>query len=115
MAPSKLSSSKSTKEKKTDISRILPPISLRPSKNVLVKSKFYNKNLSLSLNSKPNIKLYPQASKGDIIEIIKIKEVFLKLSSNKFLKVHNVINKSDIKDKLLWQPLITMTNDHTSE
>lgn len=99
MAPSKLSSNKSKKEKKTDISRILPLISLRLSKSIFAKSKFYNKNPLLSLNSKPNIKLYSQASKGDISEIIKIKEVFPKLFSNKVLKVHKVINKLDIKDK----------------
>jgi len=95
IAPSKLSSSKLTKEKKIDISRILSLISLRPSKSILAKSKFYNKNPLLSSNSISNIKLYTQVSKGDISKIIKIKEP----SSNKVLEVHKVINKSDIKGK----------------
>ena len=58
MALSKLSSSKSTKEKKVDISRVPSPISSRPSKSILAKSKFYNINSSLLSNSKLYIKLY---------------------------------------------------------
>jgi len=42
IALSKLSSSKSTKGKKADISRIPSPIPPRPSKSILAKYKFYN-------------------------------------------------------------------------
>ena len=101
---------KLTKEKKTDISRILSPIPPRPSKIILAKSKFYNKNLLLSLNFKPNIKSYAQAFKDNISKIIKIREAFPKLSSNKVLKVHRVINKLDIKDK----PKFNMTTKSLS-
>lgn len=99
MASGKLFFCKLTKEKKANISRILPPIPPKPSKSILAKSKFYNKNLLLSLNFKPNIKSYAQVFKDDISKIIKIKEAFPKLSPNKVLKVHGVINKSGIKDK----------------
>jgi len=99
MASGKSFFSKLTKEKKADISRILPSIPPRLSKSILAKSKFYNKNLLLSLNFKPNIKSYAQVFKGDISKIIKIKEAFSKLSLNKVSEVHGVINKSGIKDK----------------
>ena len=99
MASGKSFFSKLTKEKKADISRILSPISPRPSKSILAKYKFYNKNLSFSFSFKPNIKSYAQVFKGDISKIIKIKEVFSKLSPNKVLEVYRVINKSDIKNK----------------
>jgi len=92
-----LSSNKLKKEKKTDISRILSLIYLRPSKSIFAKSKFYNKNPLLSLNSKPNIKLYPQASKGDISEIIKIEEVFPKLFSTKFWKYTKLLTSQILK------------------
>jgi len=53
MALSKLFSGKLIKEKKVDISRILSPISLRSSKSILAKSKFYNKNPILNHMLKP--------------------------------------------------------------
>jgi len=99
MASGKSFFGKLTEEKKADISRILSPIPLKPSKSILAKSKFYNKNLLLSLSFKPNIKSYAQVFQGDISKIIKIKEVFSRLSPNKVLEVHEVINKSDIKNK----------------
>ena len=85
-----------TKAKKADISRIP---SLRPNKSVLAKSKFYNKNSSLLSNSKPYIKSYARAFKENTNKIIKIKKAFLKLSSNKVLEVHDVINKMGNKNK----------------
>ena len=65
----------------------------------------------MSLSSKPNIKLYAQVFKGNISEIIKIKETFPKLSSNKVLEVYKVINKLDIKDKLKFN-IITKSSSH---
>ena len=99
MALNKLSFSKLTKEKKANIFRIPSLIPPRPSKSILAKSKFYNTDLSLLSNSKPYVKSYVQASKRNINDIIKIKEAFLKLSSNKVLEVHNIINKAGNKDK----------------
>jgi len=99
MALNKLSFSKLTKEKKANIFRIPSPIPPRPSKSILAKSKFYNTDLSLLSNSKPYIKSYVQAFKRNINDIIKIKEAFLKLSSNKVLEVHNIINKAGKTDK----------------
>jgi len=99
IALNKLSFSKLTKEKKANIFRIPSPIPLRPSKSILAKSKFYNIDLSLLSNSKPYVKSYVQASKRNINDIIKIKKAFLKLSFNKVLEVHNIINKAGNKDK----------------
>lgn len=92
-------SDKLLKEKKADISRIPSPIFSRPSKSVLAKSKFYKKNQSLTLELKSNNKSYVQASKSNISEIIKIKEAFSKLSSNKVSEIHRVINDLGYKGK----------------
>jgi len=78
-----MTSSKLLKEKKIDISRIPLPILSRPSKSVQAKFKFYKKNQSLTSDLKSNNKLYTQASKDNISKIIKIKEAFPKLFSNK--------------------------------
>ena len=56
-------------------SRILSPISPRPSTNVLAKSKYYK-----------NIKFFAQATKGSIKDILKIKEAFSKLLTIKLSK-----------------------------
>ena len=96
---SKLSFSKSTKEKKADISRIPSPIPPRPSKSILAKYKFYNINSLLLLNSKPYIKSYAQVSRRNINDIIKVKKAFLKLSFSKVSEVHNIINKTKNKGK----------------
>ena len=71
--------------KLANISRISPLIFSKPSKSVLAKSKFYPKN-----------HLFTQATKGNIEEILKIKEVFSKLSPGKIIKIQN---KNRIKNK----------------
>lgn len=62
------------------------------------KSKYYKNQLS-NLAPKSNNRLYTQASKGNIKEIIKIKNAFPKLSSNKIIKIHNITNNIEPKDK----------------
>ena len=93
-----------TNGKKANISRILPPISPRPSKSILVKSKYFNKNQPLNKNNysyiKSNNHLYAQASKDNIKDIIKIKNTFLKLSFNKIIKIHNITSRKGVKGKL---------------
>ena len=93
-----------TNGKKANISRILPPISPRPSKSILAKSRYFNKNQPLNKNNysytKSNNHLYAQASKGNIKDIIKIKNTFLKLSFNKIIKIHNITNRKGVKGKL---------------
>ena len=83
----------------TNIFRISLPISSRPSKSVLAKSKFYKGDQM----SKP--KLYAQASEKKINEIIKIKDIFSKLLSHKILEIHKVIDNSENKGK----PKLNMT------
>jgi len=67
---------KEGKGKQASIFKILPPISPRPSKNILAKSKYYKKHQSTDSNSNFNKLSYAQVSKSNIKNIIKIKEVF---------------------------------------
>ena len=82
------------KRKPANISKASPPIHPKPSKSVLAKSKFYKGDQM----TRP--KSYAQASKGNVNEIIKIKDVFPKLSPKFFLEIHKVINNLDMKGKL---------------
>ena len=78
-----------SKGKQANISRISLYISFRPSKSVLAKLKFFKKNAIAELVNK----FYAQALKDNIKEIFKIKDIFSKLSFNKVLEIHNVMNK----------------------
>ena len=82
------------KGKPSNISKAPPPIHPKPSKSILAKSKFYKGDQM----TRP--KLYAQASKGDVNEIIKIKDAFPKLSPKFFLEIHKVINNLNMKEKL---------------
>jgi len=82
--------------KQAKISKIPPLISLRLSKSVLAKSKFFKKNQATSLLIQPT---YAQASSRNINDKIKIKDSFLKLFTNKVSEIHNVINKMGQKYK----------------
>jgi len=82
-----LNQSNISKEKQTSISRIPPPISPRPSMNILVKSKFF-KSQSSPKRSQSNNLSYTQASKANVKNIVKIKDVFPKLSASKVLEIH---------------------------
>ena len=82
------------KGKPANISKVPLPIHPKPSKSVLAKYKFYKGDQM----TRP--KSYTQASKGDVNEIIKIKDAFPKLSPNFFLEIHKVINNLDMKGKL---------------
>lgn len=104
-------SDKLLKEKKVDISRIPSLIFSRPNKSILTKSKFYKKNQSSTLELKSNNKSYVQASKSNISEIIKIKEAFTKLFSNKVSEIHRVINDLGYKGK----PKLNMTSKDLSQ
>ena len=81
--------------------KISLPISSRPSKIILDKSKYY-KNQSSNLALKSNNRLYIQASKDNIKEIIKIKNTFSKLSSNKIIKIYNITNNIGSKNKPIF-------------
>jgi len=88
-----LKNKKENKDKLANILRLLLPFPFRSNQSVLEKSKFYKGNqLAKS-------KLYEQVSKRSINDIIKIKDVFSKLLSNKILEIHKVINEIDNKKK----------------
>ena len=90
------------KDKVTNILRLLLPFPFRSNKSVSEKSKFYKDNqLAKS-------KLYEQVSKRSINDIVKIKNVFSKLLSNKILEIHKVINEIYNKKK---SKLNIMTKD----
>jgi len=65
------------------------------------------------LNSTPEFKnqSYTQASKSNINEIIKIKDAFPKLSPNRILEIHNVMNSLNQKEK----PKLNMTTKSLSK
>ena len=84
---------KLTKSKQADISRISPLIPSRPNKSILARSKYFKKIQSSNFqSSSSNNCSYVQASKGNIKEIIKIKDTFLKLSSNKIIEIYDITN-----------------------
>ena len=85
------------KDKKTNIFRVSPLISLRSSKSILVKSKFFKKNTPVNSNLQNNKQLYTQMFKSNIKKIFKIKDTFSKLFLN---KVSKIISKSSQKGKL---------------
>jgi len=70
------------------------------SKSFLAKSKFFKKNQSSNSTSNFNNWLYVQTFKDNIKEIIKIKNTFSKLFSNKIMEIHNIMNNTNQKDKL---------------
>ena len=75
---------------------ILLSIPFRPNKSNLAKSKYYKRIQS----SKLKILLFTQATKCDIENILKIKDVSSRLSSNKIIKIHNIVNNDRTKNKL---------------
>lgn len=81
--------------KPANISRIPFSISLRPSKEILVKSKFYKGKGKAGVTSKKTPKEYSdaQVSKSNIKKIINIKNNFPNLSAKKIEKVYKVLNK----------------------
>ena len=83
------------KGKPANISKVPLPIHPKPSKSVLAKFKFYKGDQM----TRP--KSYAQASKGNINEIIKIKDTFLKLSPKKFRKY--------TRSSIIWIPKFNMT------
>jgi len=78
------------KRKQANILKVSPPISPRPSKSILAKSKFFKKNSTLDPAHKSNKQLSAQIFKNNIRNIIKIKETFPKLSSQKVSKIYKV-------------------------
>jgi len=63
------------------ISRVPSPVPPRPSASVLAKSKYHGKG-----------KLFAQATKNNVKNIIKIKEVFPKLPTNKIMEINKIAN-----------------------
>jgi len=65
-----------------NISKIPPPIPPKPSTIILAKSKL--------VKSKLGSKLFAQATKGKVENILKVKEAFLKLVPKKIIEIHNI-------------------------
>jgi len=109
--PTNISTSKPTNSKQANISRIPLPIPSRLSNSVLAKSEYFKKNQLLNIASKSNKQLYIQVFKGNIKEIIKIKNAFPKLSSEKIIEIHNITNNIKPKSK----PKFNMTTKYFSK
>jgi len=77
------------------ISRIPSPVLSKLSKEVLSKSKIFNKKDKKPVKNSNTKKgqLYVQASLSNIKEILKIKENFLSLSTKKIEEIYKIINK----------------------
>jgi len=85
--------------KKADISRVPPSIPLRPSKKVLVMLKYYKdkgKNLVKQVNTQ-NGWSYVQVSLANVKDIVKIKEIFMNLSTKKIKEGQKMINEQKKK------------------
>ena len=89
----KIITSSNFRKKSTEISRILPFILSRLSKETLAKSKF-NKKTNNNKNS------YTYTSKSNVEKIICIKDAFLKLSTKKVIKI-NIITKDLLKKQII--------------
>ena len=80
------------KDKQANVSKIPSSISFRLSKSIVAKFKIFKKNQVTTLTNKP---IYMQTSTSNVKNIIKIKDVFLKLFTDKVLKIYKVLNKLD--------------------
>ena len=81
--------------KLVNISNLSPLVPLKPFKKELNKSKYYsNKSNKLTnIANNRNRWTYTQASSPSVKEVLKIKENFLKLSSQKIKNIYKMINK----------------------
>ena len=113
-----------SKEKQVKVVKIPPPILARLPKEVLEKSKFFNKRGKKANKSEKPMKLYAQASAPSIGETLKLKENFLSLSTKKIENIHRIISdsgksKSKInmttKSPLRNQIIILMGNDNKTK
>jgi len=77
----------------------------------LIKSKYFKKNQTSSSNLQPKKLSYIWASKSDINNIIKIKNIFLKLFSNRISEIHKIMNKLSQKSR----PKLNMTTKRLSK
>jgi len=81
-----------TKDKSVKIMKLPPFISIRLSKEVLEKSKFFKKENKLVVMVK--LKSYAQVTNLKVFNILKIKEVYPNLLANKIENIHKIINNS---------------------
>ena len=112
--------------KKVEVSRVPSPISPRPSKEILKKSKFFqNKNKNpIGKSNNKNRQSYVQALFPNIKEILKIKESFPNISLKKIEEIHKTINipskpksriKITTKRPSRWQIIVYIKNNNISK
>ena len=81
------------KNKLAEIIKLPPSILSKPSKEILEKSKFFEKIYKTVEKAKPNNKLsYAQVSSPKVSKILKIKENFPNLSMKKIKDINKIIN-----------------------
>ena len=85
------------KDKKAEISHILPPILSCPNKKTIEKQKKQGKKVGRLINTSSfiKLKLYTQALAANINNVLKIKENFLSLSPKNVKKVYKIINNQE--------------------
>ena len=97
-----MSNSGSSTDKKAEVIRLPPLILVHPSKKVLEKLKFFDKEKRkkpMSINKVPQKQSYVQAAGPSILDILKLKENYLNLPAKKIENIQRIINDSD-KSKL---------------
>ena len=113
-----------SKEKQVKVVKIPPPILARLPKEVLEKSKFFNKRGKKANKSEKLKTLYAQVLALSIGEILKLKENFPSLSTKKIKNIHRAINDSGkskpkinmtTKDPSRKQIIVLMGNDNKTK
>lgn len=100
----------SSKDKQAEVIKLLLSILTRPSKKVLQKSKFFEKDNIAKGSAKPkNKQSYTQALAPKVNDILKLKENFLNLLAKKIENIYRIIN--DFKQ---IKPRINMTTKSSS-
>ena len=83
-----------TKSKPASFSKVPPFIPSRLSKSILANFKYFKKNSIINIENKSINHSYTYALKNSIKNIAKIKDTFLKLSTQKVLDIHKVLNNT---------------------
>ena len=88
------------KSKAAEIIKLSPSISVCPSKKVLEKSKFFNKDKNSITKANKNIrKYYAQVTNSKVSDILKLKKNYPNLPAKKIENIHKIINNTS-KSKL---------------
>jgi len=115
-----------SKDKQVEVVELPPSISVRPSKEILEKLKFFNKKSKKAKKPEKSktLQSYAQASAPNVGKILKLKEIFSNLLAKKIKNIHKTINNSGnikpkiniiTKEPLRKQIIILMSNNNKAK